>query len=238
MSTADPAHTEPHGSASTSKLNWLRAAVLGANDGIISVASIVVGVAGAIADVRTILISGIAGLLAGAFSMAAGEYVSVSSQSDTERALLEKERGELRDFPAEELAELTGLYEQKGLSRETAATVARELTAHDVFAAHAEAELKIDPNNLTSPWQAALASFASFTVGGVIPLFSIIWPPEDVRIYFTFGAVFVALVITGVLSAWVSGSSVTKVTARVVVGGILAMLVTFGIGKLFGAANL
>lgn len=231
-------HKEPHGSAGGAKLNWLRAAVLGADDGIISVASIVVGVAGAIADLRTILIGGIAGLLAGVFSMAAGEYVSVSSQRDTERVLLEKERGELRDFPNEELEELTGIYEQKGLSRATAAAVARELTAHDVFAAHAEAELKIDPHDLTNPWHAAIASALSFTAGGVIPLAAIILPPEPWRIAVTFAAVFVALVITGLLSAWASGANPVKVTVRVVAGGMLAMVVTYGIGKLFGVVGI
>ncbi len=232
------AHREPHSSGAAAQLNWLRAAVLGAGDGIISVASIIVGVAGAIADLRTILIGGVAGLLAGVFSMAAGEYVSVSSQRDTEKALLEKERGELRDFPDAELEELTGLYEQKGLTRATASAVARELTLHDVFAAHAEAELKIDPKELTNPWHAALASALSFTAGGIIPLISIALPPEPLRVPVTFGAVFVALVITGVLSAWASGASPIKAAMRVVLGGMLAMVVTYGIGKLFGVAGI
>jgi VIT1/CCC1 family predicted Fe2+/Mn2+ transporter len=170
--------------------------------------------------------------------MAAGEYVSVSSQRDTEQALLEKERGELEQFPAEELEELTGLYEKKGLSRATAESVARELTARDAFAAHAEAELKIDPTELTSPWAAAVASALSFTAGGVIPLFAIALPPESSRIAVTFAAVFAALVITGVLSAWASGASTLKVTLRVVAGGMLAMVVTYGIGKLFGVAGI
>ncbi len=238
MRLPSAAHSEPHGSGAVSQLNWLRAAVLGAGDGIISVASIIVGVAGAIADLRTILIGGVAGLLAGVFSMAAGEYVSVSSQRDTEKALLEKERGELRDFPDAELEELTGLYEQKGLSRATAKAVARELTLHDVFAAHAEAELKIDPKELTNPWHAALASALSFTAGGIIPLISIALPPEPLRVPVTFGAVFVALVVTGVLSAWASGASPVKVAIRVVLGGMLAMVVTYGIGKLFGVAGI
>jgi len=231
-------HIEPHGSGSGGTLNWLRAAVLGAGDGIISVASIVVGVAGAINDVRTIFISGVAGLLAGAFSMAAGEYVSVSSQRDSEKALLEKERQELRDMPKQELEELTGIYEGKGLTRATAEAVARELTAHDAFAAHAEAELKIDPAHLTKPWVAAFASLASFAVGGVIPLFSVLLAPKNLHVEATFGAVFVALVITGVLSARVSGGGWRRATWRVVFGGLIAMLITWAAGTLFGVAGI
>lgn len=231
-------HLEPHSGASASQTNWLRASVLGANDGIISVASMVVGVAGAISDVRTILISGIAGLMAGAFSMAAGEYVSVSSQRDTELALLEKERGELRDFPAQELEELTKIYESKGISRQTAEVVARELTAYDAFGAHVEAELNINPNELTSPTVAAVASFLSFAVGGVIPLIAILLAPAGGHVWATFSAVAVALVITGVLSARVSGANIFTVTGRVIIGGFLAMLLTYGIGFLFGVSGL
>ena len=231
-------HHEPHTDKSGTSLNWLRAAVLGSNDGIVSVSSIVVGVAGALDSSGFILTAGIAGLVAGALSMAVGEYVSVSTQRDTERALLEKERGELRDYPEAELAELTGLYKAKGLSDATARLVAKELTTHDVFAAHVDAELGIDPNNLTSPWQAALASAASFTVGGIIPLIAIALPPASVRVAVTFAAVFVALVITGYLSAQVGGANKTKAVVRVVVGGIIAMTITFGIGKLFGVVGL
>ncbi len=231
-------HIEPHADGSGSTLNWLRAAVLGANDGITSVASIVVGVAGAIADVRTVVISGVAGLLAGAFSMAAGEYVSVSSQRDTEMALLDKERAELRDMPEAELEELTHIYEDRGLSRATAESVARELTAHDALRAHAEAELKITPGQFTSPWQAAFASFVSFSVGGIIPLVSIILPPEAWRIPATFIAAIAAMAITGALSAWVSGSGYYKVILRVVLWGALAMAITYGIGRAFGVVGL
>jgi len=232
-------HTEPHPTGGTgTRLNWLRAAVLGANDGIISVASIIVGIAGAISDVRTVIIGGVAGLLAGAFSMAAGEYVSVSSQRDTESALLAKEKMELETMPAEELAELTALYEQKGLQRATAEAVARELTAHDAFAAHAEAELNIDPEDLTNPWHAALASFISFVVGGVFPLFFISLPPEGLRIAVTFGGVVVALAVTGVLAAWASGAPYLRVTGRVVAGGLLAMVITYAVGSLFGVSGI
>lgn len=231
-------HHEPHADRSGSKLNWLRAAVLGANDGIVSVASIVVGVAGASNSSGFILTAGIAGLVAGALSMAVGEYVSVSAQRDTEEALLEKERGELRDEPAAELEELTSLYQAKGLSRQTAQTVAAELTAHDAFAAHVETELHIDPKDLTNPWHAALASALSFLAGAVIPLIAIIMPPASARIPVTFIAVLIALAVTGTLSAQAGGAKKIRATLRVVLGGALAMAITFGIGKLFGVVGL
>jgi VIT1/CCC1 family predicted Fe2+/Mn2+ transporter len=238
MSEHTTSNIEPHDTGTNSKLNWLRAAVLGSNDGIVSVASIVVGVAGAISDARPILIAGIAGLIAGALSMAMGEYVSVSSQRDTEQALLEKERYELEHDAENELQELASMYEKKGLSKETANVVAKELTAHDAFAAHVDIELNIDPNDLTNPWHAAVASALSFLAGGIIPLLAIVLPPADVRIPVTFASVLVALVITGVLSARASGSALFKPTMRIVVGGTLAMLVTYGIGKLFGVVGL
>ena len=193
-------HAEPHADSSNSRLNALRAAVLGANDGIVSVAGIVVGVAGATSSKAVILTAGIAGLVAGALSMAAGEYVSVSSQRDSERALLAKERTELHDYPKEELAELKGIYQAKGLSPKTAELVAKELTAHDAFAAHAEAELKIDPNDLNNPWDAALASAASFLIGAIIPLLTIMIAPTRINVPVTFISVLVALTLTGYLS--------------------------------------
>lgn len=231
-------HHEVHDTRVGTKLNWLRAAVLGANDGIVSVASIVVGVAGASNSSGFILTAGVAGLAAGALSMAVGEYVSVSTQRDTEKALLEKERRELREDPTAELNELTGLYEAKGLSYATARKVAEELTAHDVFAAHVDAELQIDPNNLTSPWQAAFASALSFLSGAVIPLVAITLPPESIRIPVTFTAVLAALVVTGTLSAIAGGANKTKATLRVVLGGVLAMAITYGIGKAFGVIGI
>lgn len=231
-------HREPHAANQAGKLNWLRASVLGANDGIVSVAGLVVGVAGATSSSSEIFTAGMAGLVAGALSMAAGEYVSVSSSRDTERALLEKEREELRDFPAQELSELAGIYEKRGLSKETAQKVADELTAHDTFAAHAEAELGIDPKNLTSPWQAAAASAASFLVGAVVPLMAILLPPASVRIPVAFISVLIALTVTGVVSARIGGAPVLKATLRVVAGGALAMAVTFGIGKLFNVSGV
>ncbi len=235
----DPiSHTELHGSLTSSKLNWLRAAVLGANDGIVSVSSVVVGVAGASNSTSFILTAGVAGLVAGALSMAVGEYVSVSTQRDTEKALLEKERMELETVPEAELEELVTIYQNKGLSRKTAEIVAQELTDHDAFAAHVEAELGIDPNDLTNPWHAAYASGLSFLAGAIIPLIAIVIPPASVRIPITFGAVIVALMITGSLSAYAGGANKTRATIRVVLGGVFAMIITIGIGKLFGVAGI
>jgi VIT1/CCC1 family predicted Fe2+/Mn2+ transporter len=231
-------HRELHTAGAGTRLNWLRAAVLGANDGIVSVASIVVGVAGASSSPGFIATAGVAGLTAGALSMAVGEYVSVSTQRDTERALLAKERKELAEEPDAELEELTKLYQAKGLSRETAHTVAKELTAHDAFAAHVETELHIDPTDLTNPWHAAIASAAAFFAGAIIPLIAIMLPPEELRIPITFGAVLVALMVTGTLSAQAGGANKTIATMRVVAGGILAMVITFGIGKLFGVVGI
>jgi VIT1/CCC1 family predicted Fe2+/Mn2+ transporter len=219
-------------------LNWLRAAVLGANDGVVSVASIVVGVAGALDSSGFILTAGVAGLVAGALSMALGEYVSVSTQRDTEKALLEKERRELEEVPQEELEELTGIYEKKGLSRATAVAVARELTAHDAFTAHAEAELRINPEALTDPWHAAYASAVSFTCGALIPLIAIMLPPQTYKIPVTFVAVVLVLIVTGTLSAYMGGANKFRATLRVVIGGVLAMVATFVVGKLFGVIGI
>ncbi|RJO70946.1 VIT family protein [Nocardia panacis] len=227
---------EPHAASLAVRLNWLRAAVLGANDGIVSVAGIVVGVAAATPDRGPLLTAGIAGLVAGAVSMALGEYVSVSTQRDSERALLDKERRELREQPEEELDELAALYRAKGLSPATARTVAEELTAHDAFAAHAEAELGIDPDELTNPWHAALSSALSFTLGALLPLLAILLPPLEFRIPVAVVAVLAALVLTGNISARLGGGPALRATARITVGGALAMAVTYGIGHLVGVA--
>lgn len=232
------AHNEPHSGGEHSKLNWLRAAVLGANDGIVSVAALVVGIAGATDSIGFIFTAGIAGVIAGALSMAVGEYVSVSSQSDTEKALIEKERRELTEEPDKELEELTTLYQAKGLSRPTAATVAKELTAHDALAAHLEVELNIHQEKISSPWQAAVASAASFVAGAALPMIAIIVPPPEWRIPVTFVSVALALAITGSLSAYVGSASKKRATLRVVVGGALAMAITFGIGSLFGVSGI
>jgi vacuolar iron transporter family protein len=231
-----PDHDEPHHGDISRRLNWLRAGVLGGNDGIVSTAGIVLGVAGATASRSTILTAGIAGLTAGAMSMAVGEYVSVSSQRDTEKALLAKERGELRDTPDAELEELTTMYAAKGLSRELAADVAVQLTAHDALAAHAEVELGISPGNLTSPWNAAFASLVAFTLGSLLPLVAITVPPASLRVPVTVVAVLIALGVTGVTSARVGKAPLARPFWRNVIGGSLAMTVTYGIGTLVGIA--
>ena len=228
------AGVEPHGSNISSRLNWLRAGVLGANDGIVSTAGVVVGFAGATDNRGAIILSGIAALTAGAMSMAAGEYVSVSTQRDSERALLTLEKRELHEDPDGELAELTGLYEQKGMSRELAAEVARALTAKDALAAHAEAELGIDPDELTNPWHAAGASMLSFVVGALLPLLTITFSPAAARVHVTVVSVAVALAVTGWVSARLGRSPVGRAVARNVIGGLLAMGVTYAIGVVAG----
>ena len=229
-----PHDDEPHAESMSSRLNWLRAAVLGANDGIVSTAGLVVGVAGATTDRTAILVAGIAGLFAGAMSMAAGEYVSVSTQRDSERALLAKERRELREEPEEELAELAGIYVGKGLSEDLAREVAVQLTAHDALGAHAEAELGIDPDDLTNPWHAAWASMAAFTIGALLPLLTIIMFPAGARVVVTVVAVVLALAGTGWASARLGSSPPAKAALRNVAGGLLAMIVTYLIGNLVG----
>lgn len=223
---------------SAHKLNWLRASVLGANDGIVSIAGLVVGVAGATNSSAAILTAGLAGIVAGAISMAAGEYVSVSSSRDTEKAILAKEHWELQNEPEKELEELTQIYQSKGLSRTTAEMAAKEVSANDAFAAHAHMELNIDPNNLTSPWHAAFASAISFLLGALIPLFAIIIPPTPLKVPIAFVSVLFALAITGFLSAKAGGASVIRAMARVVVGGALAMGVTYAIGRLFAISGI
>lgn len=230
-----PHDDEPHVGGHGAMLNWLRAGVLGANDGIVSTAGIVMGVAGATSHRDTILIAGVAGLVAGAISMAAGEYVSVSTQRDTEKALLHKERRELEEEPEEELAELAGLYRDKGLSEETARKVAMELTAHDALAAHAEVELGIDPDDLTNPWQAAWASMIAFTIGAVLPLLTITLFPAGLRTWATVVAVALALALTGFASARIGQAQPGRAVLRNVGGGLLAMGITFLIGSLVGA---
>lgn len=236
--TKKPAHSDSdaHSGGGSSQLNRLRAAVLGANDGIVSVASIVLGVAGATDSKGAIFTAGLAGLVAGALSMAVGEYVSVSTQRDTERASIEHEKWELENKPEEELSELTQIYVNKGMSEETAHTVATELSGKDRLKAHLDAELNIDPDDLTNPWQAAIASLFSFTIGALIPLVSIILAPSSMRFLVTFVAVAIALVGTGYLSAKAGGAARGRAIVRVVVGGALAMVVTYGIGHLFGAS--
>ena len=229
---------EPHGAGIAGRLNWLRAGVLGANDGIVSVAAIVVGVAGATSSLAPILTAGAAGLVGGAISMALGEYVSVSSQRDSQRALIAKEREELASMPDEELLELTALYEAKGLSPDTASRVAQELTARDALTAHLEAELGIKEADVASPWQAAGASALAFFIGAVLPMLAILLPPASLRVPVTFAAVLIALAFTGALSARIGGSPWVRPTVRVVVGGAVALAATFLIGTLLGTTGV
>lgn len=236
--TATIHENEPHRDDLAHRLNWLRAGVLGANDGIVSVAAIVVGVAGATTNTGNILAAGAAGLVGGAISMALGEYVSVSSQSDTQKALIEKERRELAEEPEEELEELTAIYQAKGLSPETARKVAEELTEHDALAAHLSAELNIHEDDIVSPWNAAIASAVAFTLGAVLPMLAILLPPPGLRVPLTFAAVLVALAITGAVGAWIGGASRLRAAARVVLGGALALAATFSIGTLLGASGV
>ena len=239
MSTGDPAHAnEAHTGGVGQRLNWLRAGVLGANDGLVSVASLVVGVAGATTATPALLTAGLAGLVGGAISMALGEYVSVSSQRDSERALIAKESRELRDMPEEELDELTALYRRRGLSEATARQVATELTAHDALAAHLEVELHIDQEDLVSPWQAALSSAVAFTLGALLPFITILLLPPALKIPVTFVAVVVALAITGTVSAHLGGSGKLRATVRLVVGGALALVATWAIGSLLGTSGV
>jgi VIT1/CCC1 family predicted Fe2+/Mn2+ transporter len=232
-----PTHpSEPHSGGSAGRLNWLRAGVLGANDGIVSVAAIVIGVSGATSARGPIFTAGLAGLVGGAVSMALGEYVSVSSQRDSERAQIAQEKRELADSPETELTELTALYEAKGLSPATARTVADELSAHGALAAHLDAELHIDPADIPSPVQAAGASALSFMSGALLPMLAILLPPAGLRVPVTFVAVLLALAVTGALSARLGASNVRRAVTRMVIGGALGLAFTYGIGHLFGTA--
>lgn len=216
------------------RLNWLRAAVLGANDGIVSTAGVVMGVAGATDDSGTIVLAGIAALTAGALSMGAGEYVSVSTQRDSEKSILGLEAKELRQMPETEERELAKMYVDKGLSEETAAQVARELTEHDALRAHADIEFGIDPDNLTNPWHAAWASMLAFTVGALLPLLIVAFVPADTRILVTVLSVVAALALTGFVSARIGLSPRLPAVLRNVGGGVLAMGVTYVIGMYAG----
>jgi len=233
-----PTHPrEPHSGGTVGRLNWLRAGVLGANDGIVSVvAGIVVGVAGATTDRGAIFTAGLAGLVGGAVSMSLGEYVSVSSQRDSERAEITQEKQELADDPDAELTELTALYEAKGLSAATARTVAAELTARGALDAHLDAELHIDPDDIANPAQAAGASALSFVSGALLPMLAILLPPAGLRVPVTFVAVLVALALTGALSARLGGGDTRRAVLRVVIGGALGLAFTYAVGHLFGTA--
>lgn len=223
-----------HAVVTNARLNSLRAAVLGANDGIVSVSSILLGVAGATDNRTAIFTAGMAGLVAGALSMAVGEYVSVSSQRDTEREYIKVEREHLEQYPEEELKELAETYQEKGLSAATARKVAEELTEHDAVKAHLSAEFNIDEEDLSSPFVAAVSSLAAFTIGGLVPLGAVIVVGHQWLVLGTVGAALLALVVTGYLSAAAGRAPKLQAIVRVVFGGIVAMVVTYSIGRIFG----
>jgi len=226
-------HVEKH---RTHRIGWLRAAVLGANDGIVSTASLVMGVAAAGADSKSILIAGVAGLVAGAMSMAAGEYVSVSSQSDTERADLDRERMELETDPKHEHEELTAIYVGRGLDTALASEVATKLMKHDALGAHARDELGISETLTARPVQAALASAGTFSVGAVLPLLVVLLVPQSVLMWSVSISSLLFLALLGSLAAQAGGASVIISAARVTFWGALAMAMTSGVGALFGVA--
>ena len=227
---------DPNEAGLAGRLNRLRAAVLGANDGIVSEAGIVVGVAGATVSRGPVFTAGLAGLVAGAVSMALGEYVSVSSQRDAQREQIAAERRELRGDPVGEERELASMYEAKGLSPQTAQLVARELTEQDALAAHVDVELNLDPGDLVNPWQAAAASAVSFVAGALLPLLAIVLTPSGLRVWVTVAVVLAALVVTGAAAARWGGSSPRRSVVRVLVGGAAGLAVTYLVGRAFGAA--
>lgn len=226
-------HSETH---RTQHISWLRAAVLGANDGLISTSSLVVGVAAADGTRESVLIAGLAGLVAGALSMAAGEYVSVSSQADTEQADLARERRELATEPEAERAELTGIYVERGLTPELAAQVADQLTAHDALGAHAREELGMSQITRARPLQAALASAAAFAAGAVLPVLLVALLPFAVLNWSVVGSTLVLLLSLGAIAAQVGGAPRLQGAIRVGFWGAVAMGVTALVGRLFGAA--
>lgn len=218
------------------RLGWLRAGVLGANDGIVSTGAIIMGVAAATPDAQAILIAGVAGLTAGALSMAAGEYVSVSSQADTERADIERERIALRDSPHSELRELAEIYEQRGMSPETALQAAREVSDHDALAAHVRDEIGLTDATSANPLEAALTSAVTFSVAGAVPLLAAIAAPVPMVMGFVLVATLVALAVLGALGAWAGGAPILPGVTRVTLWGAIALGITAGVGRLFGVA--
>lgn len=229
------AHAEQHRSQ---RAGWLRAAVLGADDGIVSTASLVIGVAASSASPSVVLIAGLAGLVAGAMSMATGEYVSVSSQRDAERADIARERSELAANPELELAELAAIYQRRGLDEELARTVAGKLMAVDPLAAHVRDELGLSEEAMARPVQAAVVSAVSFAVGAVLPLLAVVLAPAPVRILAVAGAALVVLGVLGGVGGRLGGASPWRGAVRVLVGGGLAMVATAVIGRLVGAVGL
>ena len=218
------------------RVGWLRASVLGANDGLLSTTSIVIGVAAASPDRNTIILAALAGMIAGAMSMAAGEYVSVSSQEDTEKADILREKRELEEMPEIELQELAKIYEKRGVSKETALQVATELTAHDALAAHARDELGINEISQAKPLQAALASFGSFALGALLPFAVSLLAPIKQMVYFQYGFSIVFLMILGAVSARTGGSKIGIAVLRICFWGTVAMGITAFVGHLFGVS--
>ena len=217
--------------------NWLRAAILGANDGILSTASIIIGVAAAATTRESIVLAGIAGLVAGALSMAAGEYVSVSSQSDIETADLKREQQELDEYPKEELQELAKIYSNRGLTHELSLEVAKQLTQHNALEAHARDELGINEISQAKPLQAAFASGAAFIFGGIMPIIVALYSKIDSMILFQYAFSILFLALLGAIAAKTGGSSIWKAIIRITFWGTLAMLLTALIGYLFGVST-
>lgn len=216
--------------------NWLRAAVLGANDGIISISSLAIGVAAASTSREPIALATVAGLVAGALSMAAGEYVSVSSQTDIEKADIKREEQELREMPEDELLILAEIYEQRGLKKETARQVAEELTKHDALGTHIRDELGINEISQANPFQAALASGGAFTIGGVLPLLVVLFAPVSGMEYWLYGFTIIFLIALGIISAKTGGSKIAKAVIRITIWGTVAMVLSALVGYLFGVS--
>lgn len=227
----EPAEPAERFQGLASRLNWLRAGVLGAGDGIVSTAALVLGVAGATGDRTTIIIAGLVGALAGALSMASGEYVSVSTQRDSERSLLTRQRSALIKNPAAELRKLAAAYRAQGIDTRLAGEVAQQLTDHDALGAHASVRYGIDPDELTNPWHAAGASFVAFTLGAVVPLAGV---AIGAPVWVTVALVTLALAVTGTVSARLGNAPALRATLRNIGGGLVAMAVTYGLGALVG----
>ncbi|WP_022868313.1 VIT1/CCC1 transporter family protein [Schaalia vaccimaxillae] len=232
-----PTRSHPAEQSLASRLNWLRAGVLGANDGIVSISGLLIGVAAVDStDTRAILIAGVAGIVSAALSMAVGEYVSVSAQRDAEREVVARKTRELTVNPQAAQKRLANAWIQRGLTQETADLVAQELSQADPLRAHLEIEHRIDSDDLTSPWAAAISSFLAFVIGAALPLLTILVSPPPLRIIATIGAVIVALALTGWVSAALGQAPRTRAVLRLVVGGGAAMVLAYGVGHLFGVA--
>ena len=229
---------DAQGESLASRLNWLRAGVMGANDGIVSTAGVLLGVAGAAVSNQALLVAGVAAVVAGSISMAVGEYVSVSTQRDSERAEIEHERRELTANPQQGLEQLAGLIQAQGIDPKLACQVAIQLTKKDSLSAHTRLELGIDPTELANPWTAAFASMLSFVTGGAIPFAAIVLSPREVAVTVTAVAVVIALAITGTLSAHLGHAPKLRAALRTVGGGIVAMAITYGVGTLIGGNGL